>query len=172
MGNHELDLATDDEGFAREMEEAYLADLAGSTEIVLGARRRRRRRARPLADRIPAHGERRASSGLAAAGALRLGNTVGAALGGHRVLAATDVRVVAVAALTVFALAMGVLLFPRVVAFPIGVVGIWIAIALAMKAIRLRSASPPRRAAPPAALPRDDAAPRPADPLSAAEPRE
>ncbi len=35
IGNRELDVVVEDEAFARAMEEQYLEDLAGSTEIVL-----------------------------------------------------------------------------------------------------------------------------------------
>jgi cardiolipin synthase len=34
IGNYELDIAVEDEGFAGAMEEMYLEDLTGATEIV------------------------------------------------------------------------------------------------------------------------------------------
>jgi cardiolipin synthase len=159
MGNHELDLAIEDEDFAHRMEETYLEDLSGSTEIVLGARRRRRSRARTLRQRLPSHGERRASSGLAAAGALRLGHAVGAALGGQRLLAPTEASLVATAALAVLALSALTLVFPRLAAVPLGLVGLWIGTALALKALRLRAQARARsREIGPAAVPRQGAA--------------
>ncbi len=42
IGNYELDAVVENEAFAGEMEEMYLADLQNATEIVLEPRRRRR----------------------------------------------------------------------------------------------------------------------------------
>jgi cardiolipin synthase len=141
MGNHELDLAVEDPAFGSEMEAAYLADLERSTEIVLGARRPRRplrpRRTAPRAPRT--RGERRASSGLAAAGALRLGHTVGAALGGFRVLGPAEAALLALAGGALLALATVALLFPRITAVPLGLVGLWLGVALLVKALRVRA---------------------------------
>jgi cardiolipin synthase len=138
MGNHELDLAVEHEGFAREMEETYLADLEHSTEIVLGVRRARRPRPAPPRP-VRTRGERRASSGLAAAGALRLGHTVGAALGGYRVLGPAEATPVGIAAVAVFALSVLALWFPVIAALPLGVLGLWLAFALFLKALKLRA---------------------------------
>jgi cardiolipin synthase len=123
------------------MEAAYLADLERSTEVVLGARRPRRplrpRRAAPRARKT--RGERRASSGLAAAGALRLGHTVGAALGGYRVLGPAEAALLALAGGALLALAAVALLFPRIAAVPLGLVGLWLGVALLVKALRVRA---------------------------------
>jgi cardiolipin synthase len=63
LGNWELDVAVEDEGFAQAMERMYLDDLAHATEIVLGTRR-----GTPLRPRPPA-GSARGSAGRAVAGA-------------------------------------------------------------------------------------------------------
>ncbi len=39
FGNYELDIAIEDEGFAKEMEEMFLEDLTRTTEIVLSEHR-------------------------------------------------------------------------------------------------------------------------------------
>jgi cardiolipin synthase len=93
---------------------------------------------------------------------MRLGHNNRAALGGHRVLAPTEASLVAVAALAALALSLVALLFPRVVAVPAGVLGVWVAFALAMKAIRVRAASRARRAAAARRAPRP-ASPAPGD---------
>jgi cardiolipin synthase len=141
MGNHELDVAIEDDGFAREMEDAYLEDLERSTELVLGARRARRVRERRARRPRASPGERRASTGLAAAGALRLGHTVGAALGGYRTLGPTEARLVWIAALAVLAMASLAIFFPRLAAWPAAAVGLWLGVALLFKAARLRRAA-------------------------------
>src|SRR6185436_5787018 len=51
VGNYELDIAVEDEGFAGTMERQYRDDLRNATEIVLQQRRRSRRP-------VPAHGEK------------------------------------------------------------------------------------------------------------------
>src|SRR5690606_20911284 len=88
MANLELDAVVEDAGFAEEMERAYLADLENATEIVLPrSRRRGAPRERPGHRGRPAARPSGASAGRAAAGALRIGNTVGAASVDRRGLA-------------------------------------------------------------------------------------
>jgi cardiolipin synthase len=140
LANWELDVAIDDGGFAREMEAAFEEDLARATEIVLDARRRvqpvhplpRRPRPPPLARR-----RRREGSAVAAAGALRIGNAVGAALGGYRVLGRAEARLLAIAAGVLLALAVVGAAWPRVVAMPFAVLAGWLGIALVLRAWRL-----------------------------------
>src|SRR5262249_41025440 len=78
VGNYELDVAIEDEGVARTMEEMYERDLRRATEIVL-RRGRRRVTAGPARDSEDDRSVRRApsgSAGRAAAGALRIGSAV------------------------------------------------------------------------------------------------
>jgi cardiolipin synthase len=139
MGNHELDVAVEDAGFAHEMEETFVADLANATEIVLSARRRPAPvRRPPPRGRGLDHGDRRARSGLAAAGALRIGHAVGAALGGYRVHGPAEAKLLAMGGVVLFAIGMAAVVWPRIVAFPIAVVGLWLSFALMWRAWRLR----------------------------------
>src|SRR5205085_6615655 len=62
MGNWELDVAVEDTNFAAEMERTYEADLANSTEILLGLPRRR-----ALRERTTPAGSNRAREGSAVA---------------------------------------------------------------------------------------------------------
>ncbi|WP_242345768.1 phospholipase D-like domain-containing protein [Anaeromyxobacter terrae] len=141
LANWELDVAIEDEGFAQRMEDAYEEDLGRATEIVLDARRRvqpvrpvpRQRRPRP-----PGRGRRREGSAVAAAGALRIGNAVGAALGGYRVLGPTEARLLAVAAVVLLALGAVGVLWPRVTATPLAFLCGWLGVALVVRAWRLR----------------------------------
>jgi cardiolipin synthase len=118
------------------MERVYAADLANSTEIVL----RRRTRVRPRTPRVTAGGVRgpRGSAGRAAAGALRLGNVVGAALAQRKTLGPAESRLMAVAG--AISLVFGVLLFffPRLIAYPLAFLAAWIAITLLLQARKLR----------------------------------
>jgi cardiolipin synthase len=148
LANWELDVAVEDEGFAADMEDAFEADLARSTEVVLGARRARRPRQRPRP-----RGKPREGSAVAAAGALRLGRAVGAAIGGSRVLGPAEYRLVVVAALLIAALSLVALAWPRVVATPVALLFAWLAFGLAARARRLRRMAVAKAKAPLAAGP-------------------
>jgi cardiolipin synthase len=135
MGNWELDVAVEDEGFAGEMEAAFEQDLRNATEIVLGAPRGLRGHApeHPAARR-----REREGSAVAAAGALRLGSAVGAALGGRRVLGPADGGALAWTGVALLCAALVAALFPRAALVPVIVIEIWFGVALIGHAIRMR----------------------------------
>lgn len=148
IGNYELDVVVEDEPFAAAMEKMYLADLECATEIILRPRRRKHGAApdseSPPATRAGAPQSaigmsgRGGSAGRAAAGALRLGRTVGAALSDQRVLEPAEARLVAIVGILALGLAVIALLWPLVVAIPLSILLAWIALALLMRAHRLR----------------------------------
>jgi len=133
MGNWELDVVVEDEGFGRAMEDTYRTDLEGATEIVLERR-----------SRVRAAGERQRSArrprGLrgsrAAAGALRIGNVIGSALAARRVHGPAEGRLLKQGGVFLLALAAVALLWPRIVAWPLGLLCLWLAIALLLRARR------------------------------------
>src|SRR5262249_60994648 len=116
LGDCELDVAVEDEKVAREMEAAYTKDLESSTEIVL-SRHRVRRSSRTLTGRGMGHGAG-GSAGRAAAGALRIGRAVGAALTNRRLLGAAEARGMAIAGGALPAIAGGAALWPPALAHP------------------------------------------------------
>jgi cardiolipin synthase len=135
LANYELDVAVQDEAFGRGLEEMYLADLEHATEIVLATRNR----VRPLRDGGAMHlGPVRGSAGRAAASALRIGNTVSAALTNRRVLGVSEAGITAKFGALLSLLAVLAVLFPRLVAVPLGVIAGWIGLALLVRAWRLR----------------------------------
>lgn len=137
MGNWELDVAAEDPAFARDMEDAFEADLGNATEIVLGVRRRR-----PVAaERVPGQRRAREGSAVATAGAVRLGNTVGAALSGHRVLGPAEARLLLVAGLALLGIAALALALPWVVLAPAVVVLTWLGLVLILDAAKARRES-------------------------------
>jgi cardiolipin synthase len=138
MGNWELDVAAEDGPFAGELERCFEADLANATEIVLGARRRRRS-GRP--ERGAGRHQRREGSAVATAGAIRLGNAVSAALGGHRVLGPAEATLLLVAGLALVGLAALALAFPRLVLAPAIVALVWLGLALLLASARVRRES-------------------------------
>ncbi len=135
MGNCELDAVVEDEGFAQQMESLYLEDLANSTEIVLQGRRRLRA-ASPPGPR--ASRDRKGSASRVAAGALRIGNVLGAALTNRRVLESVETRLVSLTGAVLIAFALLFVLYPRVLAYPTGLIFGWLGIALLVHAFRLR----------------------------------
>ena len=136
LGNYELDVAIEDERFGATMQQVYESDLAHATEIVLASRNR----VRPAAPRPAVR--RGGSASRAAAGALRLGNSVSAAITNRRVLGPAEAGMIAKMGLVLLALATVAVLWPLAVALPLAVSGAWIALALLAKAWRLRRASP------------------------------
>ena len=135
LGNYELDVVLDDAPFAEQMEQMFLQDLENSTELVLAGRRMRSLEPRPRTTRIP--GRLRGSAGRAAAGALRVGNTVGAALTARRIVEGGEKRMVLVGGLVLLALAILWAIFPRLVAIPVVALLGWVGLALLWRAFRL-----------------------------------
>jgi len=138
LGNCELDAVVEDEAFAAGMEAMYLEDLANATEIVLD----RRRRLCPTGDcppRRPAAFSRRIGSARrAAAGAIRLGNTLGAALANRRVLGPIEARLTTVAGLLLVVLAAVFAVFPRLLVYPLAALGAWAGLSLLYRGYKLR----------------------------------
>jgi cardiolipin synthase len=145
LGNYELDVAIDDAGVAGEMEAMFAQDLEGSTEILLSRTRvHRLSTATPLAPRSRAERRRARRAGrkgsVAAAGAIRIANAVGAAVTNHRVLGPAESRVLFLTGVILLALAALCVLWPRFVAVPLSVLAAWVGGALMWRAWRLRRA--------------------------------
>jgi cardiolipin synthase len=152
LANYELDAIVEDANFARVMARQYLEDLGNATEVVLRDRGRRAARVErtvpsPSAQSRP-RGGRGGSGGRAAVGAIRLGNTVTAAVTSQRALASQDSGIVAVAGAAAIVLATAAALWPRAFAVPFAVVSAWIGLSLLLRAIRLRRQPDRARAAP------------------------
>ncbi len=143
FANAEMDVAVEDAGFADCMARQYENDLGNATEIVLSNRRIARASSAPRARR-PKRGA--GSTSRAAAGTLRLVNTVGAALGNKRVLGRSEAGVLLAAALIFIALAFVAVIWPKIVAWPLSLVILWIgfnALAAYLRVRRRHGESPP-----------------------------
>jgi cardiolipin synthase A/B len=137
IGNWELDVIVEDEGFAKEMEAAYLEDLVRSTEIVLDRRRPRPIRPRPRDRRRKAR-LKPGSASQTAARIVRLSNALGAAITSHRELGPAE-RVIMYWGAALLAIVSAIAAYwPRAIAFPIAILCAWIAAALLVRAIKLR----------------------------------
>jgi cardiolipin synthase A/B len=139
LNNREIDVAIEDAGFAMQMAEQYEKDLENATEIVLAPRRYRRgERVRSSEARPPQPRRVGGSSSRAAAGALRIANTMGAALTDRRVLGDTETGTLLSVTVLLAAVAAVAVLWPVVIAWPLAVIAIWFAINTGIRAWRMR----------------------------------
>jgi cardiolipin synthase len=136
FGNCELDAVVEDESFAREMEEMYIQDLTNSTELVLDAKQKVRSPGEPRHP-LSASTSGGGSVGRAAAGAIRLGNAVGAAFTNRRVLEPVEGRIMVSGGVLLLAVAILVAFFPKVLAYPVIAAFLWIAGALLYRGYKL-----------------------------------
>lgn len=135
IGNYELDVAIEDTALAEQMAAMYEADLMNATEIVLDPRRR----LRSAGKRRRRHKPRRGTGGAvrAAAGALRLGHTVGAAIANRRVLGRTEAGMMAGTGAALLVLMAVGIAWPLMLAVPIVLLAGWVGGALVYRAIGL-----------------------------------
>jgi cardiolipin synthase len=157
LSNYELDVAIDDEGVARTMEQMYERDLGNATEILLSRDRVVRARPSPSARGGAAgagrdrHGRQRRRRGFggsgsgsgrkgsaAAAGAIRVANSVGAAMTNHRMLGPAEGRLLTTSGVLMAAVAAVAVVFPRVIAFPLAAIGLWQGLALVWRGFHVR----------------------------------
>jgi cardiolipin synthase len=146
MGNWELDVTIEDEGFARQMQEMYCRDLEHSTEIVLSKHRRVRLAGGPeTKGRRRVRSSRKGSASRAAAGAIGIGSTVGAAITNRRLLGPAEARIMAYAAGLLLLLSFVAVKWPRALTYPLAFFGTWIALALFIRAYKLHQSGGERK---------------------------
>ncbi|MDR3445476.1 MULTISPECIES: phospholipase D-like domain-containing protein [unclassified Dyella] len=140
LSNREIDVAVEDTGFAQQLAEQYERDLENATEIVLAPGRWRRHadHVQTSAGRPPRTRHVGGSSGRAAAGALRIANTMGAALTDRRVLGDTATGPLLTGAIVLSLLAVVAVFWPAVIGWPLAVLAAWLAMNFGARAWRLR----------------------------------
>jgi cardiolipin synthase len=140
ISNWELDVVVENKHFGQEMERIYLEDLEHSTEITLTAKGRtrplrpafKRHQRVDLRRRLGAEGSSRA-----AAGALRFGRVVTAAITNRRVLGPAEARIMAAGGGLLAVVATLGLIWPRLIAWPLAGLGLWLALALLVRSFKL-----------------------------------
>jgi cardiolipin synthase len=139
LGNREIDVAIEDVVFSGQLAAQYERDLENATEIILAPRRyRRSEQPTPASDSPrPKGGRGGGSSGRAAAGALRMANTVGAALANRRVLGEMPTGPLLAAMVLLVVLAVICFLWPAWIAWPVGVMAAWTAVNMSVRVWRL-----------------------------------
>ncbi len=136
MGNCELDAVVEDPDFGAQMEAMYLEDLEHATEVVLDAH------FRPRSPHVRAHhgphGRRsRGSVGRAAAGAIRISSTVGAAFTDRRTLEPIEARLISLSGIILIALAVLWWFFPAVLVYPVIAFSVWFGATLVWRGVKL-----------------------------------
>lgn len=138
FGNWELDVAIEDAGFGAEMQAMFARDLENSTEVVLKSRKLftgRDRRHAPSMDEWRSRG--RSTRRAAAAGAIRIGRTLGAAITKRREVGAAEAYSLFWSSLIFLGLGLLALLYPKSIAIPFGVLAVWFAVSGLFQAWRL-----------------------------------
>ncbi|MEO5763774.1 MAG: phospholipase D-like domain-containing protein [Casimicrobiaceae bacterium] len=146
MTNYELDVAVEDPAFAETMAKQFEQDLLRTTEIVLTPRNRVRS-TDDLGELPSTHSGsarpavRRAMSGSAnraAAGAVSVGSALGAALTNRRSLGPAEAGLLFIMAAVVVTIGLISALWPRVLAWPLAFLLLWLGVGWALKGIALR----------------------------------
>jgi cardiolipin synthase len=137
FGNWELDVAVEDAQFGQQMMTMFEQDLANSTEVVLTKRKMRsiERRRKPRLEDLRRHG--RTATRAAAAGAIRMGRTLGAVLTQRREVGAAEAYSLFWSSLMFLGLGVLALWVPESIAMPFGVLATWIALVGLFRAWRL-----------------------------------
>ena len=139
LGNREIDVAVEDTDFATQLADQYERDLENATEIVLAPRRfRRSDKVTASENRPPRVHHGGGSSSRAAVGALRVANSVGATLSHRRVIADASSGPLLIGALVLAGLAAVAFLWPAWVAWPLGALGAWFALNLAIGIVHVQ----------------------------------
>jgi cardiolipin synthase A/B len=132
-GNWELDIAVEDEKFAKQMEETFLEDLSGATEIVLKERRVVRQPIDPQQFRP----RRRGSAGRVMAGALTIGRAIDAAVSNRRDFSRTEAQALLTASFVFLGIALLLYFYPKIIVIPVAFLLVWTGLALGIRAVRL-----------------------------------
>lgn len=135
ISNRELDITIHGQDFASQMEEMYERDLANATEIVLTDNR-----VRSTAPYKGDHPEHRSSGrGRLLAGTVGMGSSVGATLTRHRALGPGEAGILVAAGASLAVLGTLALMFPPILAYPLGVVAAWLGVVLLIRAWKIHS---------------------------------
>ena len=136
IGNRELDVVVENEAFGQRMEEMFQADLENATEMVL----HRGARVRPVGTvrRSRIRGAR-GSTTRAATGVLRVGNALGSVLTARRLHVPAERPLMTGGGLLLAALAALGFLWPRLLAWPLAALSLWLGLALVVRSLRPRT---------------------------------
>lgn len=135
LTNCELDVLIEDKNFGSQMQQMYLADLENATEIYLN----QKRRALPVRKRKRRRGKKGSSSSARfAPSAIAIGSALGSSISNQRrALGATEARINLFGGGVLAILGAAFFFFPRLLAIPLGVIFVWLAVSLFINAFQL-----------------------------------
>lgn len=133
FSNYELDVFVEGEDFGKKMQEMYLNDLAGSTEIVLAdtAKLKRKRLRMPSPPKKGKGSVRKAT-----AGALNAATSISSAIAKQEHLGPAEAKLLFILGFALLLLAVLLILFPRIVSIPLIILLLLLAIPTLVKAIK------------------------------------
>lgn len=135
LTNCEIDVLVENKDFGRQMQEMYLADLENATEIYLN----QKRRALPVRKRKRGRGRASTSSSARfAPSAIAIGSALGSSISNKkRALGAMEARINLMGGGLLAIVGVVFFFFPRVLAIPLGIVFVWLAVSLFINAFQL-----------------------------------
>jgi cardiolipin synthase len=136
LTNCELDVLVEDRDFGRQMQEMFLADLDNATEITLNEKHRPRPQHKHKTDSPKTS---TASSARFAPSAIAIGNALGSTISTSkkRYLGAAEARINLIGGVILLVTGLIAFQFPRVLAVPLGIIAIWLAVSLFIASFKL-----------------------------------
>lgn len=131
ISNCEMDVLIEDKNFGRQMQEMYLADLENATEIILNEQKKARltkKRAAQKSDGLSSSG----STAKFAPSVIAVGNALGSSMSKNknRTLDRMEAKIILTSGLLLLIIGVIAVFFPRILAIPLGIIFIWLAISL------------------------------------------
>lgn len=149
LGNWEMDIAIDDEGLGRALEEQYERDLERATEVILTDRQRVRRIYPHPLEEVRRRGRwrrrSRGSASRATAGAIGIGSAVGAAMRNRRGFGPSEARLLGPVAVILLLWAAVAVKWPPSIAWPFALIVGWWGLSLLIRAMKLHVEGRDRR---------------------------
>jgi cardiolipin synthase len=135
LSNCELDVLIEDREFGREMQEMYLKDLENATEIWLNEKHK----ARPSKKRRRRGRASTSSTARFAPSAIAIGSALGSSVsvGKKRPLGAMEARINLFGGALLAVSGIVALFWSKVIAVPLGVIFVWLAVSLFINSVRL-----------------------------------
>ena len=135
LTNCEIDVIIEDKNFGRQMQEMYLADLGNATEICLGGNNK----ARPVKERKKPKRTSSATSARFAPSAITIGSALGSSISSNkkRPLGMMEAKINLFGGGILLITGVIAIFFPSVLAIPLGVIFVWLAVSLFINSYQL-----------------------------------
>lgn len=137
LTNCEIDVLVENRDFGRQMQEMYLSDLENATEICLNEKRK----ARPVKKQLKEKSKATSSGSTArfAPSVIAVGNALGSSISKikRRPLGTMEAKISLTGGFLLLIFGTIAIFFPRVLAIPLGIIFIWLAVSLFINSYQL-----------------------------------